>query len=284
MDRRAFLRRTGLVVGAVGTSKLLVACGDSGAIPDGMPTWNVINASFPELLIGDERRFAFGLTTVENVPVDETGVEVYTRSPGQEEADGPYETEFFEEGALGLGVYLAHLEVTRPGPLEIVAVSGSDFGSSTVNVVEPGDSQAPVPGSQAVSTPTPTFDDAMDFDEICTREPDCPLHERSLDNLLEEQRPLMVMFATPAYCQTAVCGPAVDTFVDLAEDRDWGDLGFLHVEIFTDAGVTVAEPVRDWGLPSEPWLFALDSSGEIVERIDGPMIAEELARVAERLA
>jgi hypothetical protein len=284
MDRRAFMRTSGVLLGALGAGKLLVACGDGSGIPSGDPSWNLIRASFPEMLVGERQRVAFGLTTLENVPVEEPGVEVYTRPPGGDVTGGPYAVEFFEQGALGLPLYLTHVDVTDPGPLELIAVSGRDFGSATVNAVRPEDSQVPAPGAQAVATRTPTTDDAMDFEELCTREPDCPLHDASLDGLLNDGRPLLVLFATPAYCQTAVCGPAVDTFVEVRDDRDWGDLAFLHVEIFTDAGVTVGAPVRDWDLPSEPWLFAVDADGTIVERLDGPMIASELVGLAEQLA
>jgi hypothetical protein len=110
------------------------------------------------------------------------------------------------------------------------------------------------------------------------------MHDVSLDEALADGRPIMLMFATPAYCQTAVCGPAVDTLQEIADSRDWGDVAFIHAEIFTDAGITVAEHVRAWELPSEPWLFSIDGDGEIVRRLDGPMIAQELQELAEELA
>jgi hypothetical protein len=284
MHRRAFMKSTGVLLGALGAGKLLVACGESGGIPGGDPTWNLIRASFPEMLVGEQQRVAFGLTTLDNVAVEDPGLEVYTRVPEGDVTGGPYAVELFEEGALGLPLYLTAVDVGEPGPVEIVAVSGSDHGAATVNAVNPEDSQVPAPGDAAVATRTPTGDDLMGFEELCTREPDCPLHDVSLDDLLGQGRPLLVLFATPAYCQTAVCGPAVDTFVEVRDDRDWSDLAFLHVEIFTDAGVTVSEPVRDWDLPSEPWLFAIAPDGTIAERLDGPMIHDELVALAERLA
>jgi hypothetical protein len=276
------LRTAGVVLGTLGTGKLLVACANDGADLSGNPTWNLVRASFPELLVGEQQRFAFALTTIENEPIDEPSIEVYTRDPGGDITGGPYDVERFGHGALPLTVYLTHVDAPDPGPLEIVAVAGNDFGVTAVQVVRPEDSVVPTPGAEAIASKTPTPEDPMDFEEICTREPDCPLHDRSLDDLLTAGRPLLVMFATPAYCQTAVCGPAVDTFVDVSDARDWGDLAFLHVEIFTDAAVTIAPPVLDWGLPSEPWLFAIDAGGTIVDRLDGPMIAEELTRLAER--
>jgi hypothetical protein len=284
MDRRAFIRATGVLLGTFGAGKLLVACGNGSGIPGGDPTWNLIRASFPEMLVGEQQRVAFGLTTLENVPVEEADVEVYTRTPGGDVTGGPYAVELHADGALGLPLYLTRVDIPDPGALEIVAVSGRDHGASTVNVVRPEDSQAPAPGDEAIATRTPTLDDALGYEEICTRQPDCPLHDASLDDVLAAAQPLLVLFATPAYCQTAVCGPAVDTFLAVRDDRDWGDLAFLHVEIFTDAGVTVGGPVRDWELPSEPWLFAIDRDGTIVERVDGPMLHSELVGIADGLA
>lgn len=284
MDRRAFLKTTAALIGTVGAGNLLVACSNGGGIPDGERTWNMINASFPEMLLGEQRRFAFGLTSLDNEPVDAPEVEVYTRVPGGEVTGGPHAAERFDIGTLALPVYLTHVDAGATGPLEVVAVSGNDFGLATVSVVQPEDSQAPVPGTEAVAARTPTFDDPLGFEEICTRDPDCPFHDASLDDLLAQGRPTLVLFATPAYCQTAVCGPAVDTFIEASEDRDWGDLAFHHVEIFTDAGVTVADPILEWGLPSEPWLFAIRADGTIAERVDGPMIREELVTIAQRLA
>jgi hypothetical protein len=284
MQRRAFLKSTGVLLGALGTGSLLAACGSGGGIPSGEPSLNLIRASFPEILVGEGRRVAFALTTLDNVPVEETGVELYARGSDGDVLGGPYDTALHADGTLGLPLYLGHVDVPEPGPLELVAVAGGDHGVAVVNAVRPEDSQAPAPGDEAVATRTPTTGEDLGYEELCTRDPDCPLHETSLDELLGQGRPLLVMFATPAYCQTAVCGPAVDTFVDVRDTRDWGDLGFLHVEIFTDAGVTVGAPVRDWDLPSEPWLFAIGTDGRILERLDGPMIHDELVALAERVA
>jgi hypothetical protein len=120
--------------------------------------------------------------------------------------------------------------------------------------------------------------------EVCTRDPDCGLHEVSLDAVLDEGRPVVLLFATPAYCQTAVCGPAVDVLEEAATARDWGEVAFIHCEIFEDEGQTMAGPVEDWGLPNEPWLFTIDRDGQIVDRADGPVIQAELQEFLERLS
>lgn len=282
MDRRTFLKSTGVVLGALSTGGLLAACSGGSAIPEGQPTWNLINASF-ELLTGEGRRFAFALTETDNTPVESADVEVYTRDIDGEITGGPFPVESYGATDVGLPLYRTEIDVPAAGPIEIVAVQGSDYGASAVNAVDPEDSVVPVPGDEAIAVATPTTEDDLGLEELCTRPEDCSMHGTSLDTALAEGRPVMVMFATPAYCQTAVCGPGVDTMQEVADSREWGDLAFIHAEIYEDAGQTVAEHVRAWQLPSEPWLFAIDREGRITARLDGPMIAEELRAVAEGL-
>lgn len=284
MDRRRFLKSTGLLAGWLGAGGLLSACGDGSAIPDGEATWNLVPGGYPELLVGEQRRFAFGLLTLDNERVSDPDVEVYTREVGGEVLGGPFTADFHADAGGGLGVYVARLDAERTGHLEVVAVSGGDHGAAAVNVVEPADSAVPVPGDEAVVTATPTTAEALGYGELCTRQPDCPMHDVSLDQALAAGRPVVLMFATPAYCQTAMCGPGVDTMLEVRDSRDWGELAFVHCEIFTDEGVTVGEPVRHWDLPSEPWLFTIDRDGAVAARVDGPMIRDELAALAEAVA
>jgi hypothetical protein len=285
MDRRTFLKSTGVLLGVLGAGGALTACGGGGAaIPEGTPTWNVITASFPELLVGERRRFAFAVTDLENNPVDSQDIEIYTRNPDGEVTGGPYPVDAFGAGAVGLPIYRTFVDVEDEGPVELVAVQGEDFGTQVMNAVPPERSQIAIPGSEATSTATPTVDDDLGMAELCTLRPeDCSMHDHSLDEALAEGVPIMMMFATPAYCQTAVCGPAVETLENVRASRDWGDIAFIHAEIFTDAGETVAEHVRDWDLPSEPWLFTIGRDGRIVSRVDGPMVEAELTELAEEL-
>lgn len=293
MDRRTFLKTTGVAVGVLTAGGLLAACGDGSGVPraaregatDADPaTWNLISATF-ELLTGEAQRFAFALTQIDNTPVESEAVEVYARTLDGEVLGGPYPVEAYGRTDVGLPMYRALVDVPTPGTVEIVALSGDDFGVATVNAVAPADSALPIPGAEAVSVATPTTEDELGLVQLCTRSPeDCTMHDVSLDEAIAAGRPVMLMFATPAYCQTAVCGPGVDTLQEVAASRDWGDMAFIHAEIYADEGTTVAEHVRAWELPSEPWLFSIDREGRIARRLDGPMIAAELEEVAAELA
>jgi hypothetical protein len=283
MDRRTFVKSVLLAAGVSGAGGVLAACGrGQEGIPSGDPSLNVVSASF-EILTGQGRRFAFGVSDFNNVPVKDRALEVYVTDLEGEVLSGPHSTQFYDEGGAALGLYVAQIDVVEPGPVLIAAVDGDQFGHATINVVRPEDSQLPVPDGDAIVVPTPTVEDEMGLTELCTQQPDCGMHEVSLDAAVADSRPVVLMFATPAYCQTAVCGPAVNVLDEVRQAGDWDDAAFIHVEIFSDAGQTLTEPVEQWGLPSEPWLFTIGPEGTIVDRLDGPMIRAELERLDAEL-
>lgn len=314
MDRRTFLRTAGIVTGALGSTGLLAACGDGGdataegtatagdtaapggsataaatGIPQGEPALSLVNASF-ETLVGEERRVNLVVLDGGAMPLDGVDLSVYVRSLEGEVLSGPHEATWHPESGegtgTGSGLYQVVLPLTNAGTFEYVGVVGDRYGTAAVTVVEPSQSQAPAPGDEAIMTATPTEQDPLGFERICTQEPPCPMHEASLEATLAEGRPTMLLFATPAYCQTVACGPSVGNLQSVLESQDWGDVAFVHCEIYTDqasAGSQVAPPVADWGLPTEPWLFAINPDGTIAGRLDGPMLADDMVRLAEQL-
>src|SRR3712207_8411384 len=46
---------------------------------------------------------------------------------------------------------------------------------------------------------------------------------------------------------------------------------FIHQEVYVDNEVQkgLREPLRRFGLPTEPWLFTVDRSGRIAARLEG---------------
>lgn len=295
MHRRALLRSAGAAAGALVTGGLLAACGNgeegSTEPPAGRAssetstgeeqTLTVISASF-ETLAGNDRRFAFGVASADNVPLRDADLDVRVRDLDGNELAGPFPAEFADVGGP-LGVYLTRIDVPDPGRVLLTVTDGDDVGEVAVNVVAPEDSLLPVPGGDAIVTATPTVDDPMGLSELCTADPDCGMHEVSLDEALAAGRPVMLVFATPAYCQTAVCGPAVENLDAVREDGDWGEVAFIHVEIFSDEGTTTTDAVQAWDLPTEPWLFAIAGDGTIVDRIDAIMVPDHLREMATEL-
>jgi hypothetical protein len=293
MDRRTLVR----VLGGSGSVLLLGACsndpGEPGgtaraprsgsAAPDALDPiaaqvapdadrgLTVVNASF-EQLTGNDQAFAFGLTTPDNEPVRGADVQVYVID-ADGEWRGPHPAEFRDVTVVPLGLYLTRLDLPEPGPTSLVAVTADGAaGSTTVQVTRPQASAVPAPGQPAVVVPTPTSTDPQGMGRVCTLDPPCGMHDVSLDEALAAGRPVVLTFATPAYCMTAICGPSVEVVDEVRASGDWGDTAWIHVEIFSDAGQTLSAPVEQWGLLSEPWLFAIDADGTVRQRADGPLL------------
>ena len=105
----------------------------------------------------------------------------------------------------------------------------------------------------------------------------------SLSSLVGAGKPIAVMFATPALCQTATCGPVLDALLSIRkpyEDR----VAFVHIEIYkSNKGVDVAPTVAAWNLPGEPWLFTVDGQGTVKSRLDGAFGRDEMKQALDAL-
>ena len=252
--------------------------------PDAQEVLSLISGSFEQLVGANP--FAFGLVGPDNQPVTGADPQLWV-VPTDGEPTGPYATRFYEVPGQPLGIYVADVDLQAAGTTSFVAVTPDGrAGSGAVQVADASGSQLPAPGQDATSVATPTTANPGGMTALCTADPPCGMHDVSLDEALAAGRPVMLVFATPQYCHTAVCGPSVKVIDGVRTAGDWGNTAFVHVEIFSDEGETVAEPVSEWGLPTEPWLFAIGTDGTIAERFDGPLltVADEVAAIAQRVA
>ena len=252
--------------------------------PDAEVSLTLVSATF-EQLVGEGQTFAFGLVDAANEPLKNADAELYVALAGSD-PQGPYETRYEEVEGVPLGLYVTEVDLPAAGEATFVAVTADGrAGFAPVPVAEPSASQVAAPGSTAVVVKTPTVDQPGDVTALCTRQPPCGMHDISLDDALKRGRPVMLTFATPAYCQTAVCGPSVDVVERVRTEGDFGDVAWIHVEIYTDDGKTLAEAVQKWGLPSEPWLFAIGGDGKVTARADGPLLVlpDHVSSVAQGL-
>lgn len=308
MNRRNFLRALGLA----GASAAVAACTGAeseaqsaapaaarstaplpafdpvGRVTDADEVLSVVAATY-EQLVAEQVPFAFGVLDVDNAPVD--GVEIVVHVvPLEGEPSGPYPATSVEDPSGRGGLHLAEIPLTEAGPTSVVAVTADGrAGAATVPVATPESSAFPAPGAPAPVVATPTTDAPLGADRVCTLDPPCGMHEVSLDEALAAGRPVVLEFATPEYCQTALCGPSVDVLEQVRQGGapgggDWGDVAFVHCEIYADAGQTLLDAVTQWNLPSEPWLYVIDSSGAIVERTDGPLLTlpDRVQQIAAR--
>lgn len=237
-----------------------------------------------EILVGNAQRVAFGLATNDNKSIDNADVTVrFVAENGQV---GKPVKPSFHEGIAGRGVYIARIDVPAAGfgSVVVTAAGQKADGEAAVPAFPPEKSNAVPPGGKAISTRTATVADPLGAIQLCTRKPTpCGMHAVSLDQALAAHQPVVLTFATPEFCRSATCGPIVDHVESVRTAHNWGDVAWIHVEIFQDAGRTVMQAVSDWHLPSEPWIFTIDRTGTVVDRLEGPVVPEELPPLAERL-
>lgn len=167
------------------------------------------------------------------------------------------------------GTYGMELQIERPG---------KQPESQRLSLEVAAKGSAPAIGQDAPRSKTPTTAEVSDLHTISSdANPDPRLHQMSVDQAVSSGKPSLIMFATPGYCQTAVCGPGVDVLQKLADT--FGDrIVPVHVEVYElpyDNGKTVPA-MSEWGLQTEPWLFLVDRSGKIAERFEGGITFEEL--------
>lgn len=174
----------------------------------------------------------------------------------------------------GRGVYVVEAVLDRPGiyPGEVLTLKHRLPMSLDVKAA----AAAPTVGSAASRAPSPTPQNPLGVNPICTRRPKCPLHAVSLADVIGTGRPVAVLFATPALCQTRYCGPVLDELLTARtpfEDR----VTFVHVEIYrSNAGNELAPTVQAWNIPYEPWFFTVDGGGTIRARLDSAFGRDEI--------
>jgi hypothetical protein len=134
----------------------------------------------------------------------------------------------------------------------------------------------------AIVTPTPA--DPRAVDPICTNDPPCPLHDRTLEAAMAEGAPVAFLIATPAFCQTAICGPVLDVLRSQVDAHP--DIRFLHAEVYAhpEENLDSQTPaVTELGLTFEPCLVLVGADGAVAERLDiifdGVEVADALGRL-----
>ena len=190
------------------------------------------------------------------------------------------------------GAYSTEFNFDRPGRWRLdVTVDDADFSGATqleVEVLE--QSAVPGIGSRPPLSQSKTLDEVDDIAQLTTDyEPDPDLYRISVADAIESPRPAVIVFASPAFCVSATCGPQVDAVTELKEAYR-GRADFVHVELYDRpeeiqgdlSRAELAGPVREWGftdLPewfNESWVYILNDAGLVEQRFEGFATLTEL--------
>lgn len=276
----------------VSVSLMLAACGagTSSAQPEATQGLEAQIVS-SEVLVGHQVRFPVGILD-HNTPVSDAHVHIRTffLGPNGAEAKGESDAPFRGDGLQGAGVYVAHLDFDKAGSWGAQITASRPNGAHRViqlSVTIPADSVVPSPGQPAPRSHNPTTADVPDASYIDSGNPPNDMHQVSIADAIAKHKMSLVIFASPAFCTSRICGPEVQVVQSLEpiyRDR----LAFIHVEIYANfkpdpAKKQLAQTVLDWRLQTEPWIFLIDSNGTIRDRFEGPTAVDEVRAGIDRL-
>jgi hypothetical protein len=184
-------------------------------------------------------------------------------------------------------VYVTDLDFTGEGEWQIAALirEGDELTATLLPSAVVGEfTKVPRVGEKAPLIHTPTASDVGgNLEEITTRVPPDTQNQVDYADVLGK-KPIVLLFATPQFCQSRVCGPVVDVAEQVKETN--GEAEFIHMEIYNDndPGKDVRPQVEAFHLPSEPWLFVINRDGTIQTAVEGAFGTQLLTRAVEGVA
>ena len=259
----------------------------------GVPTGPLLAPSVSALERGPNR-FGFALFDRTRRQIGDSHAALYVARGENGEAHGPFPARYWSlqvperfrsrqtsgDPDAARSLYVARPSFRGPGRYSVLALARLDnrlVAAKPIQVRVTGDSPVPELGERAPRVSTPTALEARgDLAGIDTRTPPDSMHEIDYADAVGK-RPVVLVFATPALCQSRVCGPVVDIAEQVKAGAE-GRTAFIHMEIYEDNEVDKGfrPQVARFGLPSEPWAFAIDRRGVVVARLEGAFSAQEL--------
>jgi hypothetical protein len=261
---------------------------DSGAKPAKLVIAPATSAS---LSLG-HNRYAFGVFTKGREQVTDADVALYFAKSEGSPVEGPYPAKLsslevkpayrsqLNDPDAAQAVYVVpRVDFDKKGPWVAIAMLKGKGGLEASRVPSPVIEQYPrIPkvGEKATLIHTPTAADVGgDLAKIDTRIPPDQMHKVDFADVVGKQ-PIVLVFATPALCQSRVCGPVVDVAQQVADEYK-GKADFIHMEIWENNEIGTPRPqVRAYHLETEPWTFLIDRNGVIRDRIEGAYGVSEL--------
>ncbi len=296
-----------LAVGACGDGATTVDPGWSVAVPTAGPSGAAGASSGPgspsviPVLIGQQEkgpaRFVFSfLDSAGNLPAaspDRTA-QVAFIAPGSTEPGAAVAAEFVWAIEGSRGEYVMHTVFPQAGDWKAIFVTQApDSPQEAIGVAFQVQEELPVVdiGEAAPASKTPKASDVGgDLGRISTDiNPDPAFYQLSVADAIAAGTPFVLVFATPAFCQSAQCGPTLERVKKAAAGAP-SDIAFINVEPYqmtwtegrlqpvldANSQLQSVAAVDEWGILSEPWIFAVDGTGIVRGSFEGIATDQEL--------
>ena len=125
--------------------------------------------------------------------------------------------------------------------------------------------------------------------------PDPSFYQLSEDQALVQHKPFVLVFATPAFCTSRVCGPTLEAVKAVAKGEP--GMTFIQVEpyLMNYANGTL-QPILGsgnslqpnaattaWGIQAEPWVYVVDASGTVTASYEAVVVPAELTAAIDKV-
>jgi hypothetical protein len=183
--------------------------------------------------------------------------------------------------------YVSDVPFDKPGQWAFAALikNGGSYQASLLTSPEPvGVYPMPQVGQRPPAIHTLTPGEVSDISQIDTRVPPDDMHSDDFADVLGK-KPIVLLFATPALCQSRVCGPVTDVAEQVKQE--FGDrVAFIHQEIYNNNQINdgVRPQLRAFHLSTEPWAFVIDRSGKVSTVLQGPFSVQELEAAVQKVS
>ncbi len=311
-EQTAIARRRRLLGAGALLALVLPACSDSARAPQLFAE----TASF-DLVAGENPRLMVGVSDKEGNSLTGGQVSFRLRRADQENAawsspvpavslaipGRPFQTTAapsLTAPSVAVGVYQAEtVTIPAPGYWEIQIDAGK-LGTAVTAFEAFAHHRAVAVGTPAPRSENPTMTtpgivpsqlDSLALDaKSMTQLPHPELHRTEIARAIAQHQPLVVVVATPAFCQSLFCGPLVDTVASLMSTA--ADVETVILEVFPNGyDKPVSEYAAQWiaagGVPggdgNEPWVFTVDASGTVTARWDNVVDLEALRAEVVRI-
>ena len=192
------------------------------------------------------------------------------------------------------GNYVTELSFDQPGAWALeIEVSSDDGDSRTAHIPlrVRETSITPAIGAPVPLSKNKTVRDVADLKQLSSAyslDPD--MYQLTIADAVSNDKPLMVVFSSPAFCTTPTCGPQLEAVQALKGNYE-GEVNFIHVEVYEnieevqEGGLNIGRyvpAVWEWHLPenesylNESWVFVVDSDGRLFAKFEGFAATAEL--------
>jgi hypothetical protein len=181
-------------------------------------------------------------------------------------------------------IYAAQVPLPHAGTYTVLSLTNTGHGliGAPGEVAVASSSKIPNVGQRppAIATDTPASVGG-NTSLLTTRVPPDDMHQVSFNKFLGK-RPIVLLFSTPQLCLSKVCGPVTDIAVQL-EHQFGNRVTFIHQEVYVDNQPSKGyrPQLKAFHLQTEPWLFAINRRGIIVDRLEGSFGVHAVTRAIE---